>query len=43
MRTLIISDIHSNADALKAVIADAGAFDRVWCLGDVVGYWTGPE
>lgn len=43
MRTLVISDIHSNADALKAVIADAGAFDRVWCLGDVVGYGPDPN
>lgn len=41
MKTLIISDIHSNATALRAVLEDAGAFDRVWCLGDVVGY--GPE
>jgi len=43
MRTLVISDIHSNADALKAVIADAGAFERVWCLGDVVGYGPDPN
>ena len=41
MKTLIISDVHSNATALRAVLEDAGAFDRVWCLGDVVGY--GPE
>ena len=44
MRTLIVSDIHSNVVALDAVIADArqeGPIDRVWCLGDVVGY--GPE
>lgn len=41
MRTLVISDIHANATALEAVLADAGAFERVWCLGDVVGY--GPD
>ncbi len=41
MRILIISDIHANAVALTAVIAEAGAFDSLWCLGDVVGY--GPE
>ena len=44
MRTLIVSDIHSNVAALDAVLADAredGPVDRVWCLGDVVGY--GPE
>ncbi|HOE34268.1 MAG: metallophosphoesterase family protein [Chloroflexi bacterium] len=43
MRTLVISDVHSNADALKAVIADAGSFERVWCLGDVVGYGPDPN
>lgn len=44
MRTLIVSDVHSNLEALEAVIADAeagGGFGRVWCLGDTVGY--GPE
>jgi len=41
VKTLIISDIHANATALQAVLEDAGAIDRVWCLGDVVGY--GPE
>ncbi len=41
MRILIISDIHSNFVALNAVLAEAGTFDRLWCLGDVVGY--GPE
>ncbi len=44
MRTLIVSDIHSNVVALDAVLADAradGPIERVWCLGDVVGY--GPE
>lgn len=41
MRILVISDIHANLAALEAVIKDAANFDRVWCLGDVVGY--GPE
>ncbi|MGI8856632.1 MAG: metallophosphoesterase family protein [Thermomicrobiales bacterium] len=40
-RVLIVTDIHGNRDALDAVLADAGAHDRVWCLGDSVGY--GPE
>jgi diadenosine tetraphosphatase ApaH/serine/threonine PP2A family protein phosphatase len=40
-RTLILSDIHGNKDALDAVITDAGSADRIWCLGDIVGY--GPE
>ena len=44
MRTLIVSDIHANLEALDAVLAHAdgqGGFDRIWCLGDMVGY--GPE
>lgn len=41
MRILLVSDIHANFTALEAVIQNAGSFDRVWCLGDVVGY--GPE
>ncbi len=41
MRILILSDIHANLVALEAVIKDADKFERVWCLGDVVGY--GPE
>lgn len=40
-RTLVLSDIHGNKEALDAVIADAGAAERIWCLGDIVGY--GPE
>ena len=46
MRALIVSDIHSNLEALEAVIADAkarGGFDAVWCLGDSVGYGPDPE
>ncbi|HEY7029185.1 MAG TPA: YfcE family phosphodiesterase [Gemmatimonadales bacterium] len=40
MRILILSDIHGNAAALEAIIAQE-SFDKVVCLGDVVGY--GPE
>lgn len=43
MRTLILSDIHSNLTALDAVLADAEPFDAVWCLGDVVGYGPDPN
>ena len=43
MRCLILSDIHSNLEALKAVLADAGAVDEIWCLGDVVGYGPDPN
>jgi len=43
MRTLIISDIHANLNALEAVLVDAGQFDAVWCLGDLVGYGPDPN
>ena len=45
MRALILSDIHSNLEALTAVVDDAvsrGGFDVLWCLGDVVGYGPDP-
>jgi diadenosine tetraphosphatase ApaH/serine/threonine PP2A family protein phosphatase len=41
MRALVLSDIHSNIDALDAVLAAAPPVDEVWHLGDIVGY--GPE
>ena len=43
MKTLIISDIHANITALDAVLKDAEPFERVWCLGDVVGYGPDPN
>jgi diadenosine tetraphosphatase ApaH/serine/threonine PP2A family protein phosphatase len=41
----ILSDIHSNLDALDAVTADldAAGVDNVVCLGDVVGYAAYPD
>jgi diadenosine tetraphosphatase ApaH/serine/threonine PP2A family protein phosphatase len=49
MRYAILSDIHGNAEALRAVLNDiervslerGASVDQVWCLGDLVGY--GPE
>jgi diadenosine tetraphosphatase ApaH/serine/threonine PP2A family protein phosphatase len=49
MRYAILSDIHGNDEALRAVFADIDRIseeqgvrvDQIWCLGDVVGY--GPE
>ncbi len=43
MRILVISDIHANYEALEAVLADAGAVDETWCLGDIVGYGPDPN
>src|SRR5205814_2411207 len=41
----IISDIHSNLEALQAVLADIGQHDvsEIYCLGDVVGYGPNPR
>lgn len=44
MPYLILSDIHSNREALEAVTADAqGRYDRILCLGDIVGYGADPN
>ena len=43
MTILVLSDIHANVTALEAVLADAGSFDAVWCLGDLVGYGPDPN
>lgn len=44
MRYAILSDIHANADALKAVLTDAADMhaERIVCLGDVLGYGPDP-
>lgn len=39
----MISDIHANLVALETVLQNAPAYDRVWCLGDVVGYGPAPN
>lgn len=43
MRFLLLSDIHSNLDALEACVAGAPAFDAVANLGDIVGYGACPN
>ena len=44
MRYLILSDIHSNLEALEACLELAqGKYDRVLCLGDLVGYGPDPN
>lgn len=44
MRYLILSDIHANLEALDAVLLDArGAYDRIACCGDLVGYGADPN
>ena len=44
MRYLILSDIHSNLEALETCLELAkGRYDRVLCLGDLVGYGPDPN
>jgi predicted phosphodiesterase len=45
MRVAVLSDVHANLHALESVLAqvDAGRFDAVWCLGDLVGYGPKPN
>ena len=44
MKYAIISDLHSNLEALQAVLADATPrVDTVICLGDIVGYNANPR
>ncbi len=45
MRIALIADIHSNLEALEAVLRDVerrGPVDAWWCLGDIVGYGPDP-
>lgn len=44
MRFLVISDIHANLAAFEAVLSNAeGEWDKIWCLGDVIGYGPDPN
>lgn len=45
MRFAVISDIHSNLEALTVVLEDAQrrGLERIVCLGDVVGYGASPK
>ncbi|MBM3176160.1 MAG: metallophosphoesterase, partial [Chloroflexi bacterium] len=46
MKIAILGDIHSNLAAFEAVLDDLkkrGRFDKIWCLGDVVGYGPDPH
>jgi diadenosine tetraphosphatase ApaH/serine/threonine PP2A family protein phosphatase len=40
-----LSDIHSNLEALQAVLADIATqqVDKIYCLGDVIGYGPNPR
>ena len=43
MRVLLVSDIHSNLEALDACLAAAPAYDVAVNLGDIVGYGASPN
>ena len=45
MKVAILSDIHSNLDALEAVLADikSQGIEKIWNLGDILGYNAYPK
>jgi diadenosine tetraphosphatase ApaH/serine/threonine PP2A family protein phosphatase len=45
MRYAIISDVHANLEALQAVLKKIGSLgvDKLFCLGDIVGYGANPN
>ena len=45
VRRALISDIHSNLEALEAVLADIDQqqIREIYCLGDIVGYGPNPR
>lgn len=45
MKRAVISDIHSNLEALEAVLADISeqGISEIFCLGDIVGYGPNPR
>ena len=45
MRVAVISDVHANLYALEAVLGeiDREQPERIWCLGDTVGYGPRPN
>lgn len=44
MKRALISDIHSNLEALEAVLADIRdqGITEIYCLGDIIGYGPNP-
>lgn len=43
MRILLLSDIHANISALRAIEKAVGAVDAIYCAGDYVDYGTDPH
>jgi diadenosine tetraphosphatase ApaH/serine/threonine PP2A family protein phosphatase len=44
-RIALVSDVHGNLPAFRAVLEDVRArgADAIWCLGDLVGYGAQPD
>ena len=43
MRYGVVSDVHSNIEALEAVFGALREDDALLCLGDIVGYGPNPN
>jgi predicted phosphodiesterase len=45
LRVAVLSDIHSNRQALEASLAavEEAGVEETWCLGDLVGYGADPD
>jgi len=45
VKRAVVSDIHSNLEALSAVLKDIGeqGISEIYCLGDIVGYGPNPR
>jgi predicted phosphodiesterase len=44
LRYLVVSDLHGNLEALESVLdSTKGEYDRILCLGDLVGYGADPN
>ncbi len=44
-KVALISDLHSNIEALEAVLKDIGSMgvEEIYCLGDLIGYGPNPR
>lgn len=43
MKTVILSDIHSNIHALEAIVNHEKGCDQIYCAGDLVDYGPNPQ
>jgi putative phosphoesterase len=43
LRIVVISDIHSNIDSFRTVIAELPPYDSILFLGDLIGYGPNPN